>query len=246
MTSISVTAAAGRAKLVVAAGDFSPRTIRVDENGAEVALVATKALLLGGDHVRIDLTVGPGAWLDVLETTGTVAYNGDDVPSSWTVHARVAEGGRLHWRGEPLVVATGANVLRDTRIDLGAGAVACLRETLVLGRSGERGGALRNRTRIRLAGEPVLVEDLDLTGERELPGLVGQARVIDTVTLIGVRPVVPDLPVGQYFELAGCGSVARQLLTEAHRSGLDGVYRLWSHSGNGRAGSATGLLHRSH
>jgi len=230
VTSIAVAAATGRAELTVAAGDFSPRVIRIDGTGAQVALVATKALLLGGDHVRIDLTVGPGAWLDVLETTGTVAYDGDDVPSSWTVRAHVGEGGRLSWQGEPFVVAHGANVLRDTRIDLAAGAVVCVREVLVLGRSGERAGAMRTRSRILLDGEPVLVEDLDLSGERELPGIVGDIRVLDTVTMVGVRPEPPTLPSGDYFELAGPGAVARQLLTQAHLSGMSEVHRAWSHS----------------
>lgn len=230
MTSIAVSAAPGRARLDLIAGEFSPRPITVTESGAQIALVATTALLLAGDHIRIDVSVGPGAWLDVLEPTGTVAYDGDGVKSSWTVRARVADGGRLTWHGEPFVVAHGANVLRDTQIDLAENATVCVRETVVLGRAGERGGTLFNRSRINQVGKPLLIEDLLLDDNRELPGLLGSSRVLDTVTFAGSRPVTPELPNGDFFELAGPGAVARQLLPQAHLSGLERVYRNWSHA----------------
>ncbi len=72
----------------------------------------------------------------------------------------------------------------------GAGAVACLRETLVLGRTGETGGAIRSTLSVaRRATRLLLVEDLDLTdpGTTSLPGLIGAARVLDTVALLGMQ-----------------------------------------------------------
>ena len=42
----------------------------------------------------------------------------------------------------PLIVAAGADVERRMTLALGAGAVAALRETVVLGRDGERPGTL--------------------------------------------------------------------------------------------------------
>ena len=59
-----------------------PARAQVTETGARVGLVATTALLLGGDHVEIDIDVGPGAWLEVVEIAGTVAYDADGVASS--------------------------------------------------------------------------------------------------------------------------------------------------------------------
>ena len=57
------------------------------------------------------------------------------------------------------MVADGADVLRTLELDLDGSATLRLRETLVLGRSGEVGGRLRTRTGIRIDGEPVLLED---------------------------------------------------------------------------------------
>lgn len=230
MTLIAVDPAPGRARVTHTPGPVVARVQRVDADGARVALVATTALLLGGDHVEFDVRVGPGGWLDVVETAGTVAYDAQGAPSSWTVRARVAAGGRLTWSGEPFVIADGANVHRVTDIELAAGATACLRETLVFGRVGEVGGALRSGTRARLDGADLLVEDLELpdAASRRRPGLLGGCRVIDTVLLLGAPAApVPALPTGTRYDLAGPGTLARVLAADTDRSGLDPVWRNW-------------------
>lgn len=235
MTRIGVQVAPGRARLVLTGGHISPRVLRMTENGARIGLVATTALLLGGDHIDIDIDVGPGAWIELVETTGTVAYDADGVASSWTVRIRVADGGALIWAGEPFVVSHGANVRRSTAVDLGQGAIACLRETLVLGRSGETGGAIRSTLSARQSGTLLVLEDLDLTdaGVRELPGLLGVARVIDTVCLLG-RPAPPEpappepaLPPGMRFDLDGPGTLARCLTTTLAASPLAPITAAW-------------------
>jgi urease accessory protein len=230
VTRIAVHAAPGRARLSLAAGPISPRVISCTATGARVALVATTALLLGGDHVDIDIDVGSGAWLEIVEIAGTVAYDAGGIASSWTVRARVADGGALIWAAEPFVVAGGANTLRSTVIDLGSGAVAYVRETVVLGRTGEAGGAVRSRLTVTRAAHPVLVEDMDLRdpGTRSLPGILGTARVIDTVALFGVRaPADPAVPAGCRFELEVPGTVARALTSQVDRSPLSSVASAW-------------------
>jgi urease accessory protein len=230
VTRIAVDPAPGRARVTHTPGPVAARVQRVDEHGARVALVATTALLLGGDEVEFDVRVGAGGWLDIVETAGTIAYDAQGVASRWTVRAQVAEGARLTWAGEPFVIADGADVHRVTTIDLATHATACLRETLVFGRVGEQGGALRATTRVLLEDAELLVEDLDLAGPdvRRLPGVLGSCRVIDTILALGHRaPDTPDLPVGTRYELAGPGTVARVLTTETDRSGLGAVWRPW-------------------
>lgn len=228
MTRIGVQAAAGRARLTLTHGPVSPRVLRVDDTGAAVGLVATTALLLGGDHIELEIDVGPGAWLELVETAGTVAYDADGVASSWTVRARLAERAVLIWAGEPFVVARGANVHRQTTIDLAEGAIACLRETLVLGRSGEIGGALRSTLTARLAGAPLLLDDLALGSDRDLPGVLGRNRVMDTASLLGVRaPTHPELFAGNRFDLDGPGTLARYLGTSTTPSPLSAITSAW-------------------
>ncbi len=245
MTRIEVAAAPGRARCVVVGGALSPRVLRADPDGARVALVATGALLLGGDEVLIDVVVGAGAWLEVVETAGTVAYPGP--ASSWTVRARLGAGGVLVWAGLPFVVAEGADVRREHKRSSSAdGARAVLRETTVLGRAGERGGAVRVRTDVTRAGRDLLVEDLDLApGVRSGPGVLGPYRVLDVVSAFGFRPPAEDRdgrpavgpaggPAGRgrgvahRMDLAGPGAVVRFLGTDAHESPLEGRAESWA------------------
>ena len=230
MTLIAVDPAPGRARVTHTPGPIAARVQRVDPDGARVALVATTALLLGGDHVEFDVRVGPGGWLDVVETAGTVAYDAQGVASGWTVRARLGAGARLTWNGEPFVIADGADVHRVTELDLAPGAVACLRETLVFGRVGEAGGALRSTSRVRLDETELLIEDLDLTeaAVRTAPGLLGACRVVDSVLLLGsAAPPEPVLPPGVRYDLAGPGTIARVLAGDTGRSALDAVWPVW-------------------
>ncbi|WP_395727708.1 urease accessory protein UreD [Nakamurella sp.] len=233
MTLIAVDPAPGRARVTHTPGPVAARVQRVAADGARVALVATTALLLGGDHVEFDVRVGPGGWLDVVETAGTVAYDAQGVRSGWTVRARLGPGARLTWNGEPFVIADGADVHRVTELDLAPGATACLRETLVFGRAGESGGALRSSTRVRLGETDLLVEELDLPdpGVRSGPGMLGPGRIIDSVLLLGAAaPPEPALPAGVRYDLAGPGTIARVLAGDTGRSGLDAVWQAWRRS----------------
>ncbi|MDV2475452.1 urease accessory protein UreD [Rhodococcus zopfii] len=232
-TTVAVQRASGRARCRFVPGAFGPRVQGGDANGARVALVAAGALLLGGDDVVIDLEVGAGAWLEIVETAGTVAYDAAGRASSWTVRARLGAGATLVWDGLPFVVADGADVTRRTELMLERGARVVLRETLVLGRSGERGGAARSYTVAMLEERPLLVEDLDLSPRvRALPGVVGSHRVMDSVLALGWRPeATPGVRDGAYrFELDGPGTLVRWLGGELHRSGaVDEHVAAWRH-----------------
>lgn len=250
MTRIEVARAPGRVRCVAVGDVLSPRVLLTDDDGARVALVAAGALLLGGDEVTIDVVVGAGARLEVVETAGTVAYRGPT--ASWTVRVRLETGARLLWEGLPFVVAQGADVRRATVLALDDGARAVLRETLVLGRSGELGGRVRQRTHVTQGRRDLLVEDIDLAPSlREAPGVLGTgaprsaARVLDVVAAYGFRPdgaaspgleraaqapARARLPAGvtHRFDLAGPGAVVRHLGMHAHATPLDGLVDRWA------------------
>ncbi len=161
-TRIAVEVRAGRHVHWHTAGLLRVLQLPGPPGGCRLALVATTALLLGGDAVEIEVELGPGASVQLSEVAGTVAYHGRGSPASWHTRIRLADGAVLDWRGEPLVVADGAEVTRGLQLDLAHGARARVRETVVLGRDGERGGRLRSRSTVRRAGRELLVEDLDL------------------------------------------------------------------------------------
>ncbi|MFC8501117.1 urease accessory protein UreD [Pedococcus sp. NPDC057267] len=220
---------AGRARLDLATGLLAPRVVRVTGCRAEVALVATTATLLGGDEVRLDVEVGTGTWLDLRDVAGTVAYHGRGRACRVDVRLTVAPGGTLTWAGEPLVVSGGAVVTRTLDVDVAAGGRLLLRDTVALGRSGEAGGDLRCTTTACVDGRPALVEELRLgPSARSQPGVLGGARVVDTVTALGWRPTgAPDVPSADVYVLERGGTVARVLAGEAHQSRLRDLWDHW-------------------
>ncbi|WP_418277822.1 urease accessory protein UreD [Isoptericola jiangsuensis] len=184
-TSVHVRAAAvpgAPVRVGAADGLLASRVVARGTTSATVALVAQGALLLGGDHVVVSVDVDDGLDLTLLDVGGTVAYDGAGHPCRWDVEIRLGAGARLTWAGLPLVVATGADLTRTTSVRLGAGSRVVLRETTVLGRSGEHGGRVVVRSDVHDDDGPVLVEELAADGARPVPGVLGPHRVLDTVS----------------------------------------------------------------
>jgi urease accessory protein len=224
MTSIRIAAGDGRPRLEFRGDTIVPRLAGYGPMSARFTLVAGGALLLGGDEVSIDVTVGAGCLLELEDAGGTVAYDADGVQSRWAVTVRVEDGGTLIWQGLPLVIADGANVVRSTQVMLGRNAVVCLRETLVLGRAGEQGGRIRQRTDVEQAGVPVFVEDLAAVGSQGVPGILGGHRVVDTLLLAGLR--APG-PVGQVLQMESPGTLGRFLGAATHQSPISASWTQW-------------------
>lgn len=208
---------------------LAPRVVDVHGCRVRVALVGLCAMLLAGDDVRLDIDVGAGVWLELVEPSGTVAYDARGGRARWSVRARVGQGACLVWPAAPFVVAGGADVERMVEVELDHDAVMLSRETLVLGRSGERGGRFRAGLDVALCGRPLLVEDLDLRDvpHREAPGMLGANRVVSTVALLGADPGTPAGPGETTLE--GPGGLARALSEQAHvaERALDGTWRRW-------------------
>lgn len=178
-------------------GLLAARLVARDGTRAEVALVAGGAMLLGGDHVVVSVRVDPGCALTLTDVGGTVAYDGDGEACRWDADIRLGPGAGLTWAGLPFVVASGADVRRTTTARLATDARLTLRETVVLGRSGERGGRITLRTDVADDVGPILVEELTAAGDHPVPGVLGDHAVIDTITDVrGSPPGGPGDPGG--------------------------------------------------
>jgi urease accessory protein len=202
----------GRHRVRMRHGLLLAQRLHGQPDRARVALVGQTALLLGGDEVELQIVVGAGAVLELSEVAGTVAYDGRGRPATWATSITLDRGAQLTWVGEPLVIADGADVIRRTIIDLADGASAALRETIVLGRSGEVGGVLRSGMHVHREGRPILLEDLVLDPrDRFGPGLLGRHRVVDSLLAIGTPP--PEVGDGALrFELVEPGSTLTRYL----------------------------------
>lgn len=196
-----------------------PRPLQIDGNRARLALIGSYATLLAGDRVRIEVEVGPGVSLELVEPSGTVAYDAQGGEASWAASFRLAEGAQLTWRAAPFVATGGANVWRSTTVELAPTARALISETLVLGRTYESGaGPMRSQLRVDHGGRPLLVEDLDLRDQahRERPGVLGGHRALTSVLLLGQSP--REIHGRHETRLAGPGGLSRAIAPHAHEA----------------------------
>lgn len=214
----------GRARvLTTTSGDAARPCLRAvildsSPGHARVALVPDGALLLADDAIGVDIRVGTATRLDLVEPSGTVAYDMRGGSASWDVSVELGAGACLTWAGEPFVLSAGARVRRTTDVRLGAGARLALRETLVLGRHQERIGELEQRWTARGPdGEELLVEDLLLDGSAHRPGILGGNRVLGSVVALGVD-LRPDVVPEDRLDLDAGGILWRRIALEAHRA----------------------------
>ncbi len=170
-----------------------------------------QAVLLADDEVTVSVSVAAGSRLEIVEPGGTVAYAMRGRSARWDVRVDIEDGGHLSWLGEPFIVSEGADVVRTLGVTLGASATLSLRETLVLGRSGEGPGHLVSRTDVRQGTTPLLVEAVDTA-----VGLGGH-RVLDQLLCVGPADCPEDCPEDAMV-LASGGHLHRWLGDASHLS----------------------------
>src|SRR4051794_26604938 len=107
-----------------------------------MTLLRSQAGPLAGDHDRVEIVVESGA-LTVEPVAANVALPGAE-RTVLELDVTVGEGARLILEDAPLIVAEGADVLRTVTIRLAPGAVAIVRDVVVLGRTGEGPGRLES------------------------------------------------------------------------------------------------------
>lgn len=158
-----------------------------------VYLVSATGGPLGGDLLSLRIAVGAGASLRLRTAAASVALPGlDDAESVLTVTATVEPGGTLEYLPEPVVVADGARHAADIRVTLAEGARLIVREELILGRHGERGGAYRGSLRADYAGRPLLRQSLEVSGTQDAargPAILAGHRACANVLRVG-----PEIP----------------------------------------------------
>lgn len=212
-------------RLDLTPGLVTPRVTRLRGDAADVRLLATTATLLGGDELRLAIEVGAGQTLRLTDVAATVAYDGRGATARIDVRIDVAENGTLVWAAEPLVLAEGARVERSLRASVAEHGRLLVRDQLVLGRAGERGGDLTCRTRVTWAGRPAHAEDLRLSPGDHHVAMTGTSRILDSAVAVGCRPPTPAHGTELVWALPG--AIVRDLAPEAHLSAVGPAWAGW-------------------
>jgi len=197
-----------------------------------VYLVSAGGGPVGGDVLDLRIEVCAGAAVRLRTVAASTALPGaDGAESVLAVHASVAHGGMLEYLPEPMVVANGARHTTDIRVDLAVGATLVLRDEIILGRHGERGGACCTRLRADYDGRPLLRHDVTVDGTDGVslgPAVLAGHRAYGTVLRAGEAgaPVAAQAHPGvAVMPLAGPGVLVSALAPDslALRQLLDSV-----------------------
>lgn len=126
-----------------------PLTFRQNRSG--LMWVATAAGPIGGDDLHLAVRLGPAAALDVASAGATIVLPGVGAARS-RLRIDVVLGPRscLVWHPEPTVLATGADHVALTSIQIAADASLVWVDELVLGRQAEAPGRLVSRLAVEI------------------------------------------------------------------------------------------------
>jgi urease accessory protein len=204
--SVAMQRARGKAFLSIAQSRGASRMVDLAQSGSarimlpqlpgprpEAVLLNTSGGLTSGDVLEYHLAIGEGASLTATTQTAERAYLSKSGPARLSVRAEVATGGELDWLPQETILFQGADLTRETRIDLGKGSRCLMVETVVLGRRamGEvvTHARLRDRRQVFIQGRPVHFEAPDLTpgalAEAGAPAMLGPAIAYASLALVG-------------------------------------------------------------
>jgi len=199
----------GVIELVFSLGGESTTATRVYQQGAlrarfpngtagqppEAVLLNLAGGLTGGDrldmavrlHERAEAVVSTQSCERIYRSTGSDAVVAGSI--------RLAQGSRLEWLPQPVILFDGARLKRETHVELSANAHLLALESVIFGRteSGEtvRTGSLLDGWFVHRNGELIHAECLDLSGE--IGATLAKAAVLNGNRAIAtLRYIAPD------------------------------------------------------
>ena len=155
------------------------RAFPLPEGGALVHLHNLSGGVLGGDHLEINVELGPRAYAQLTSTSSTRLYRStpDAPPATQTNLIQVGEAALLEYLPDPLIPFAGSHYHQRTHIELANDAGLFWWETIAPGR--EARGELFDYQQLHLGfditarGKPLAIERIQLEPhQRRLPSLV--------------------------------------------------------------------------
>ena len=211
---------------------LAPRVLSRDSHAVRACLLATQAGPLAGDHDRAAIVVGAGATL-VVTSVGAAHVLPGRAPTLLELDIDLGAGSRIVFEDAPLILAREADVTRSTTVRLAAGAVAALRDVVVLGNEGHGAAGVRLASTLRVTDPAgaLLHDELRIAPRSARDdarvALAPGHRVVGTLCLFGVDPADSDPAT---LRLARDGTLRRATapgLAAVHAE-LAGPWSQWS------------------
>lgn len=166
-----------------------------------VHLVGAAGGPLGGDDLALEVNLDAGSSVQLRSAAAMVVQPGRlPAAARWTMTARLAQGAVLGWQPEPTVVCDGAELHSQMKLTMQPDAQLILREQIVLGRAGQRGGRFVGELTIERAGVPLLAHTMLLAGADPVltgPAGTGGARVVGMLAVVGEGIDAPPQGAGE-------------------------------------------------
>lgn len=155
---------------------------------------------LGGDRLRLTGSVGRKCDLRVDSAGATVVQPGPHGESAvWDVHVDVGPDATVRWSPQPTVVCLAADFRGSLDADVAEDGLLTVREIVVLGRTGERGGRYAGTLTVDVGGRPLIAHQNLLDGtDAALSGPAGSGghRVQGTLLVAGRDTLPPPERAG--------------------------------------------------
>jgi len=190
------------------AGSAKIRFSRSDDRVREAVLINTAGGLTGGDRFRWDIALQDGATLRTVTQACEKIYRSPGPLAEIDVTMTLGRGAVLEWLPQETILFEGARLQRRFEIDLQAGARLLAAEAVILGRRAmgedDVDVVLRDRWRVRRAGELIFADDVRLAGRNDRRGaaaLLTGAQAFASVLLVAddaearaemVRPLLDE------------------------------------------------------
>lgn len=163
------------------------RTAAERDGSLGLHLVGGAAGPLGGDELRTDIELGPGAVVSARSVAASLAQPSPrGEASSSAINVGVGVGAVLDWRPEPLISIAGSDHHVDVRLDVASTAHVVWLDELVLGRHGEGSGRIASRLRVTIDGAVALDHEIVAgPGAARSSGANGPFRVLASAVVVG-------------------------------------------------------------
>jgi urease accessory protein len=108
--------------------------VALDDAAAIVSVLNPTGGLVGGDHLAIEVSVGPGAHACLTTPSATKVYRTAGAPAAQTVRLTLAPGARLEWVPDHTIPFAGAALRQRIEAEVGEGVALVLVDAFAAGR----------------------------------------------------------------------------------------------------------------
>lgn len=167
--------------------------------------------LYRGDHLGLDIAMGPGSAAHVTTQAATVVHRSADQPVRQDTRIRVGADAFLHWVPDPLILFPDASLAASTRVTLEPGARAIVSESIAChdpeGRRRPFAEAVLSLSVEDPGGTALVRERSRITGEdfQDPASPLGVWRAYGTLLVLAPASCLPDpAEIQAATDRAGC------------------------------------------